>query len=154
MGDNDTPVGLGNDEQLAEAQLAASQQFIISIARVAHEANRAYCEALGDSSQVPWEDAEDWQRDSAFMSVVAILENPGLTPEESHEGWLEHKRAEGWVQGPTKDPIKKCHPCMVDYAQLPAEQRAKDFIFRAVVLAMSMPGTPVPSAEKSRIVLQ
>lgn len=154
MNNDELPAGAGDEDQLAEAQLAASQQFIIAIARVAHEADRAYCEALGDSSRVPWEEAEDWQRDSAFMGVVAILENPRLTPEESHEGWLEHKRAEGWVQGPTKDPIKKCHPCMVEYTQLPAEQRAKDFIFRAVVLAMSMPDTPVPSAEKGRIVLQ
>ncbi len=39
------------------------------IARVAHEVNRAYCQALGDNSQPAWEDAPQWQRDSAMLGV-------------------------------------------------------------------------------------
>jgi len=39
------------------------------VARVAHEANRAYCESIGDTSQVRWEDAPQWQRDSALKGV-------------------------------------------------------------------------------------
>lgn len=35
------------------------------IARVAHEVNKAYCEALGDMSQPVWEEAPEWQRASA-----------------------------------------------------------------------------------------
>lgn len=41
------------------------------IARVVHEVNRAYCEALGDTSQPKWEDAPQWQRDSAMLGVTA-----------------------------------------------------------------------------------
>ncbi len=37
------------------------------IARVCHEVNKAYCEALGDNSQPTWEDAPEWQRSSARM---------------------------------------------------------------------------------------
>lgn len=32
------------------------------IARVCHEVNRAYCQALGDNSQPTWEEAPQWQR--------------------------------------------------------------------------------------------
>ena len=39
------------------------------IARVAHEANRAYCLSLGDPSQLPWEEAPDWAKESAIDGV-------------------------------------------------------------------------------------
>jgi hypothetical protein len=35
------------------------------IARVCHETNRAWCEVNGDFSQMTWDNAEDWQRQSA-----------------------------------------------------------------------------------------
>jgi len=41
--------------------------------------------------------------------------------------------ADGWKYGPVKDVEKKEHPCCVEYHELPVDQKAKDFIFRAVV---------------------
>lgn len=104
-------------------------------ARAAHEANRAYCIAIGDTSQPSWDDAPDWQKSSAANGVVGVL--IGNTPEQSHESWLSEKRATGWEYGPVKDPKKKEHPCFVPYAELPSEQRAKDHLFVAVVKAMA-----------------
>ncbi len=104
------------------------------IARFCHEVNRAYCEAIGDPTQVSWEEAEQWQRDSAVNGVTAVLSNPTGTPADSHANWLAHKEADGWTYGPVKDPAKKEHPCMVPYDQLPKEQRVKDYLFRAVVM--------------------
>lgn len=103
------------------------------IARVAHEINRAYCTAIGDNSQPAWEDAPQWQKDSAIAGVEAILGNLETTPEQSHENWSAHKIAEGWVFGPVKDPVAKEHPCLVPYSELPVEQRVKDYLFGAVV---------------------
>lgn len=37
--------------------LHSSRKIDASVARICHEVNRAYCEALGDTSQVSWEDA-------------------------------------------------------------------------------------------------
>ena len=102
-------------------------------ARAAHEVNRTYCQMLGDNSQPHWEDAPQWQRDSAIAGVNAIVYNPDTTPAQSHESWLKAKELEGWTYGPFKDPDAKKHPCMVPYEALPAEQRAKDAIFGAVV---------------------
>lgn len=106
------------------------------IASVCHQVNRAYCAALGDHSQPAWDDAPQWQRDSALVGVKAIIANPEGTPADSHAGWYAHKLADGWTFGPVKDPELKQHPCMVPYEELPAEQRAKDYIFRAIVLAL------------------
>lgn len=107
---------------------------IEDIARICHEANRAYCATLGDLSQPSWADAPQWQKDSACNGVRFALEG-GKTPEDSHKSWLAQKEAEGWKYGPVKDPEKKEHPCFVPYDQLPAAQRRKDHIFLAVVSA-------------------
>jgi hypothetical protein len=107
------------------------------IARVAHEVNRAYCQAIGDDSQPSWAEAPDWQRISAISGVAFHLTNPDATPEGSHEKWLEQKRADGWRYGPTKNPETKEHPCFVSYGELPPEQRAKDYLFRAVVHSLA-----------------
>lgn len=105
------------------------------IARVCHEVNRAYCQALGDDSQPTWENAPQWQRESARMGVDLHLSGD-FGPEASHIGWMKQKLEDGWTYGPVKDPEAKQHPCMVPFADLPREQQAKDFIFRAVVHAL------------------
>jgi RyR domain len=103
------------------------------IAQLAHEANRAYCEALGDMSQVPWAQAPEWQRSSAVNGVIFHETNPEASPSASHDSWLKQKTEEGWKYGPEKDANQKTHPCFRPYEELPVEQRAKDYIFRAVV---------------------
>jgi hypothetical protein len=107
------------------------------IARVCHEVNRAYCQALGDDSQPAWEDAPQWQRESAMVGVLMHRTRPDASPAASHESWLRQKLADGWTYGPTKDPDKKEHPCFMPFEDLPVEQQAKDYIFRAVVHALS-----------------
>lgn len=109
---------------------------VYAAAQAAHEANRAWCMANGDYSQPTWGSAPDWQSDSAIAGARAIADNPATTPEQSHEAWEVRKLAEGWTYGCTKDPVLKKHPCLVPYADLPPEQRAKDSIFGAVVRAI------------------
>lgn len=106
------------------------------IARVCHEANRAYCAALGDRSQAPWEEAPQWQRDSAVKGVVHRLDNPSAPASASHESWMAEKLATGWKHGPVKDAEKKEHPCLVLFEELPPEQQAKDRLFVAIVTAL------------------
>jgi len=103
---------------------------------VAHEVNRAYCQALGDESQPLWEEAPQWQRDSAMLGVRLHTENPDASAAASHESWMAQKVADGWVYGPEKNPGRKEHPCILPFDRLPREQQAKDFIFRGVVHAL------------------
>jgi len=113
------------------------------IAAVAHEANRAYCASIGDLSQPAWEDAPDWQKESAIDGVCHTLDNPESGPEDSHKNWLAGKEADGWVYGAVKDPENKLHPCMVEYAALPFNQKIKDSLFQAVVLSLAPLALPV-----------
>lgn len=105
----------------------------IHIAQAAHEINRIYCSAIGDNSQPHWEDAPDWQKNSAILGVEHRINNPDSKPEDSHISWLKVKEQEGWKYGPVKDVDKKEHPCFVSYDELPEAQKAKDRIFIGIV---------------------
>ena len=113
------------------------------VAEVAHEVNRAYCQALGDATQPRWNDAPEWQRASARMGVD-LHEMGDFGPEASHISWMNQKLEDGWKYGPVKNPEAKEHPCIVPFDQLPLEQQAKDHIFRGVVHAVNaaFPGAP------------
>lgn len=105
----------------------------IAIAMMCHAINAAYCQSMGDDSQPTWDDAPDWQRNSAIAGVEMHLANPDATPEQSHESWYKVKEAEGWKYGEVKDMEKKEHPCFLPYEELPDEQKAKDYLFRTTV---------------------
>ncbi len=113
---------------------APIDERVLACARAAHEANRAYCIYLGDHSQKSWDEAESWQQGSAVAGVAGVMACNG--PRESHESWLKNKREDGWVYGEVKDPEKRTHPCMVEYDDLPDDQKMKDEIFVSVVRAM------------------
>lgn len=123
-------VNIGFPDQLPDA-FSADQ--IEEAALAAHEANRILCQALGDYSQPRWSDAPDWQKQSAIKGVEMIARNPTTTPEQSHEGWLAVKAAEGWKYGAVKNVDAKEHPCFLPYVELPAPQRFKDEMFGMVV---------------------
>jgi len=105
----------------------------IQIAKIAHEVNKAYCEAIGDNSQVGWDEAPEWQRVGVVDGVEFHKKNPSASASASHGNWLALKTSQGWVYGEAKDPEKKTHPCCVPYDKLPVEQKARDYIFRQII---------------------
>jgi len=117
-----------------------------TIARVCHEANRALQAIQADPGipvAEPWEDFDG--KPGVIAGVLAVLED-GATPEHLHDSWCARKLTDGWVYGPVKDPAAKTHPCLVEYRDLPEEQRRKDVLFEAIVTALSdpAPGTAAP----------
>lgn len=107
------------------------------IAKICHQANKALCEALGDNSQVDWEQAAEWQRNSAIQGAKYAITHPGAPASAQHDAWTRDKVADGWVYGPIKDASAKTHPCLVPYDQLPIEQQAKDHLFKAIVNSLT-----------------
>ena len=105
------------------------------LAASAHMANRAYCIALGDSSQPTWESAPEWMKTSAINGAKGVL--AGNSPRESHELWLSEKLATGWKYGQYKNIDKKEHPCCRPYNELPSVQQLKDYIFVATVRSVA-----------------
>jgi len=104
------------------------------IAKLCHDANRVFCLSIGDDSQPLWDDAPKWQKDSAIDGVENLIKNPAFTAQQSHENWVRHKCAEGWIFGDKKSEKFKTHPCIIRYDLLSEDQKIKDHIFRSIVL--------------------
>lgn len=109
------------------------QLLSVLIAIVCHQANKSWCEQNNDFSQKDWEEAEDWQRDSAIKGVEFRLNNPDAGHDAQHNSWMKEKVDAGWVYGEVKDAEAKTHPCIVPFEQLPEFQKKKDALFCAVV---------------------
>lgn len=106
------------------------------IAKVCHQANKAWCEATGDFSQEDWHNAEPWQRESAIRGVEFKLDNLDAGNDSQHNAWMADKVKEGWIYGEKKDADVKTHPCMVPYNDLPEIQKKKDALFSNIVKAL------------------
>ncbi len=106
------------------------------IAKACHEANRVWCQLEGDYSQKHWDEAEQWQRDSAIKGVEFRLKNPDAKASAQHDAWSADKVSDGWVYGEVKDATAKTHPCLVEFEQLPPFQQKKDKLFQAIVDAL------------------
>lgn len=123
---------LAGAEDMLMEELKASpvaDQTVRLIAARCHAANREYCQSIGDDSQLPWDEAPEWQRDSAMKGVRTALANPNITASDMHEAWASEKMADGWKYGSEKDPEEKIHPCLVPFDQLPEDQQYKDRLF-------------------------
>lgn len=119
------------------------------IARICHEANRAYCETLGDLSQHSWEYADQAQKDSMIRGVEFRLANYIAGADAQHNAWMANKTKEGWRFGLVKDAVKKEHPCLVPYDQLPPQQRRKDLLFMAIVQALMRDDEEIQTREEA-----
>lgn len=107
------------------------------IAKVAHEANRAYAATLGEV-KLPWEETPKDVQNSVIAGVSYRRIHPWAGSEEQHDQWLEYKSAQGWQYGEKLDYAAKTHPCMLPYAKLPAAQRTKDTLFTAIFDALCL----------------
>ena len=105
-------------------------------AKVAHEVNRVWCEYNGDNTQPSWDDAPEWQTNSAMSGARFHMNNPEAGDDALHNNWMQDKINDGWTYEPIKDPENKLHPCLVPFSELPREQQFKDQLFRTVCRSM------------------
>ena len=109
---------------------------VVAIAKVVHEAIRAWQASNGQTPAPPWSRAPKWMKDSSATSVAWRLANPNASPSAQHDQWLAQKKADGWKFGKVKDAKKKTHPMMVAYGQLPEFEKRKDALVHAIVDAL------------------
>ena len=93
--------------------------------------------AIDDPALGSWDESRGEVRDSARSGVIDLLVNTAWGPQESHEAWLAYKRSHGWSYGTVKSVERRQHPCMVEWSELPAAQRAKDVIFVGIVRSLA-----------------
>lgn len=110
---------------------------IEQVARIAHEANAALCDSIGEEANPRWDEAPEWQRQSSISGVRFNLENPAAQPDAIHENWMRERLEEGWRYGQVKDEKARTHPFLVPFEQLPPEQKAKDSLLKAIALALA-----------------
>lgn len=107
------------------------------IAFVAHAANDALRELLGEQTKGEFRWLSTEVQDRVVNGVLNALADPDLTPEVSHLAWMEAMQEDGWTHGPEEDLEAKKHPNLVAWERLTVEQQAKDRLFLAVVRALS-----------------
>ena len=49
-----------------------------------------------------------------------------LLAKNVHDRWAARRTSEGWRFGPRRDDVKKEHPCLVTYEQLPESEKDYD----------------------------
>ena len=108
---------------------------IEQIARECHEAIRVYGTSIGETHQLPWDQAPDPQKKSMVAGVRLVLDQPDIKPGVLHTQWCEYKARRGWTWGPELNTVLQTHPQLVPFEKLPDEQKRKDEIFLETVKA-------------------
>lgn len=103
-----------------------------------HEAVRAWQKANGQKPAPSWGRAPKWMKEASKDGVAWRLAHPKTPASAQHDQWLEQKKAAGWKYGRTKSGVKKTHPLMVPYADLPEVERRKDALVAAVIDSLAM----------------
>lgn len=110
---------------------------VIEIAAAAcHEANCQYGLVESEDEQPCWEHVQEARRARYRDGVMAVINNPSITPKGQHTVWMATRSRNGWLYGPIRDGSKKTHPCMTDYDSLPDVEKRKDALFIAVAKAV------------------
>jgi hypothetical protein len=109
------------------------------IALVMHEAVRAWQKANDQPPAPTWSRAPKWMKDSSVEAVKWRVINPDASDSAQHDRWMDEKKKDGWKFGRVKSGVKKTHPMLVPYGDLPEVERRKDALVNAVVDALARP---------------
>ena len=55
--------------------------------------------------------------------IIALGE---VLAKNTHEVWAAGRIADGWTRGDVRDDVKKKHPCLVPYEELPESEKDYD----------------------------
>lgn len=86
------------------------------------------CARAGGAAIDPWA----VQLDAELLGVTELVAR------HVHAAWMRGRLAAGWTLGPSRDDVRREHPCLVEYDVLPDDERESDrqtalAAFRALV---------------------
>lgn len=106
------------------------------VARVCHQAACGLQAVQGDPCPAPPWDTLLPEARGVIISGVRMA-RCGSDAQGLHAHWMRRMTVEGWIFGPAKDAVQRTHPLLVSWSRLPEAQKAKDYLFRMVVIAMT-----------------
>jgi hypothetical protein len=65
---------------------------------------------------------------SGILIPNEIVELTERLAENIHENWSAQRMKEGWQFGPRRDDVKRMHPCLLPYKDLPENEKEYDRI--------------------------
>src|SRR4051812_40736363 len=65
----------------------------------------------------------DTSRITLTPEILALTER---LAENNHDMWAKRRMAEGWKYGKQRDDVRKLHPCLVPYIELPESEKEYD----------------------------
>ena len=105
----------------------------LKAARIVHAANNSLRFHFGDPANPVWDELDEESKHRALVGVAKVAESPDITPQQCHAMWVESMAADGYRYGDNIDYVRKEHPNMVPYSQLPEPQKLKDLLFISIV---------------------
>ena len=106
-----------------------------AIAEFIYEATRLEAEWSNRSIVAEKWDKRDEKFRKQFVNIIETYfkKDKLPTPEEAHDSWVRAYEKMGWVYGKKRDAIKKTHPDILPFDELPKDERDKDSIFLVFV---------------------
>jgi len=63
---------------------------------------------------------------STIQLPESINELVELLARNVHDTWAKGRMQEGWTYGPERDDVRKTHPCLAPYNELPESEKEYD----------------------------
>jgi hypothetical protein len=106
-----------------------------SVAKIVHQAIKAYAESTGDRSINDWQFTSAPDRSKLVRSVAFRIDYPDLHSRDIHQNWIRMRMDDGWTHG-EYDSDYKTHPLLVEYTQLDPVTKIKNSLLCAIVDAL------------------
>lgn len=106
------------------------------IAHAVEDSKSLYKEYVGEPLSPPFEEMPDDYRKKIVASVVAIWQNPDMSPQDMHNVWMKRQLSSGWKHGGTYDEKSKTSPALVPFHDLNELQKNLTFMMWAMCRAL------------------
>ena len=110
-----------------------SQKLLYILAESCYEATKVISEQILSEEKKEWKLVDSDDKAKLLNAVNRAIEKRITDPSVSHGEWITDMIKDGWQYGEKYDEVKKTHPCMIPYDQLPVGQQTKDYIFLAIL---------------------
>lgn len=117
-------------------ELNEHQKKIVGLAKICHEAQRAFCQTMGDFSHPNWDLTSPWYQ-KVMVECVTFVFNKVSDVNQLHIFWSSQMTALGWSYGLVFNEKEKEHPNLKNFNDISFEEQIKYAIFMANVIAIS-----------------